>query len=180
MAADRRAHRRIQRSVRVTIAAALLAVAALVVAAALVSRGAVWLSAAAVVAWGAGVAAARIVGNELRESRRSHARERAEQAQAYASLASRRATENAAFAAAMKAKVADHVATVERLRATLRLTEKRAELAEHAGSRNKVALARARQEIGALKLRIAELEAENSQPTHGGWEVRQKAARTAS
>jgi hypothetical protein len=60
----------------------------------------------------------------------------------------------------MKAKVADHAATVERLRATLRLTEKRAELAEHAGSRNKVALARARQEIGALKVRVCELEAE--------------------
>lgn len=154
------ANRRIQRSVRVTVAIALLAVAAVVVVGALLSRGALWLGIAAVVAWAAGVAAARILGNELRATRRQHAHDRAEQAQAYATLASRRATENSAFATAMKQKVADHAANLDRLKATLRLAEKRAELAEQTAERNKVALARAQQEIAALKAQIVALEDE--------------------
>ncbi|HET7326692.1 MAG TPA: hypothetical protein VFJ14_05325 [Nocardioidaceae bacterium] len=154
------ANRRIQRSVRVTVAIVLLAVAAVVVIGALVSQAALWLGVAAVVAWGAGAAATRILGNELRESRRRHARDRAEQAQAYASLASRRATENAAFASAMKQKVADHAANIDRLKATLRLAEKRATLAEQVAGRNRVALARAQQEIAELRAQIATLETE--------------------
>ncbi|MPZ93499.1 MAG: hypothetical protein GEU96_01025 [Propionibacteriales bacterium] len=152
------ANRRVQRSVRITLAVALLVAAALVVAGALVSRGALWLGSAAVFALVAGVAAARILSNELRAARIQNATDRAEQAQAYASLAARRATENSAFAAAMRQKVDDHGATLERLKATLRLAERRAELAEQAAERNTVALARAEQEIARLRATIAELE----------------------
>lgn len=154
------ANRRIQRSVRVTVAIVLLAVGAAVVVAALFTRGALWLGIAAVVAWGAGVAATRILSNELAESRRQHAQERAEQAKAYASLAARRASENSAFATAMRQKVTDHAANIERLKATLRLAEKRAELAEQTAERNQVALAKAQKEIADLRSQIARLEAE--------------------
>jgi hypothetical protein len=155
-------NRRVQRSIRVTLSVVLLAVAALVVLGALATWGALWLALAATIAWVIGVAVARILGNELRESRLQHARDRAEQAQAYAGLASRRATENAAFAAAMKQKVADHAANVDRLKATLRLAERRAELAEQAADRNKVAVLRAQREIAELLAKIAALEAERS------------------
>ena len=153
-------NRRRQRSVRITVAVALLAVATVTVMAGLLAGGAVWLGVAAVVAWAAGVAASRIISNELAASRREHARDRAEQAQAYNDLAEQRATEQQQFTATMKQKVEDHAATITRLKATLRLAEKRAEFAEQTADRNKVAVARAHKEIAELKARIAELEAE--------------------
>jgi hypothetical protein len=153
-------NRRRQRSVRVTVAVALLAFATVVVLAALLT-GQTWgLGAAAVVAWGAGVVASRIISNELAASRREHARERAEQAQAYNDLAERRESEHEEAAASMRRQVEDHATTITRLRANLRLAEKRAELAEQTADRNKVAVAKAQQEVAALKSRIAELEAE--------------------
>jgi G3E family GTPase len=153
-------NRRRQRSVRVTVAIVLLAVATLTVLTAFVAGGAVWLGAAAVVAWVAGVAASRIIGNELAASRREHARDRAEQAQAYSDLAAQRTTEQTRFAATMRQKVEDHAATIGRLKATLRLAEKRAEFAEQTARRNQVAVAKAHKEIAELKARIAELEGE--------------------
>lgn len=159
------ANRRIQRSVRVAVALVILALAAAVVIGALVARGALWLGIAAVVAWAAGAAATRILHNELRQSRRQHAHDRAEQAKAYATLASRRATENATFASAMRQKVADHAANLERLKAALRLAEKRAALAEQTAGRNKVGLAKAQREVADLKSRIAELDAQVGEQT---------------
>lgn len=153
-------NRRRQRSVRVTVAVALLAVATVTVLVALLSGGAVLLGSAAVVAWAAGVAASRIISNELAASRRDHARDRAEQAQAYNDLAEQRASEHERFNATMRQKVEDHAATITRLKATLRLAEKRAEFAEETAERNKVAVAKAHKEIAALKERIAELETE--------------------
>lgn len=152
--------RRRQRSVRVSVAVALLAVATVVVLGALLSGGALWLGTAALVAWAAGVAASRIISNELATSRRDHARDRAEQAQAYSDLAEQRSAEQARFTATMRQKVEDHAATIGRLKATLRLAEKRAEFAEQTADRNKVAVTKAHQEIATLKARIAELEGE--------------------
>jgi hypothetical protein len=156
-------NRRRQRSVRITVAVSLLAAASVVVLLALVSGGAFWLGAAAVVAWAAGVAASRIISNELAASRREHARDRAEQAQAYSDLAAQRTKEQATFTAAMRQKVEDHAATIGRLRASLRLAEKRAEFAEQTAKRNQTAVAKAHKEIADLKARIAELEAELQQ-----------------
>lgn len=153
-------NRRRQRSVRVTVAVGLLAAATVAVLVALLVGGVMLLGGAAVLAWAAGVAASRIVSNELAASRRDHARDRAEQAQAYSDLAAQRTAEQARFTATMKQKVEDHVATISRLKATLRLAEKRAEFAEQTAERNKVAVARAHKEIAALKARISELEAE--------------------
>lgn len=153
-------NRRRQRSVRVTVAVALLAVATVVVLGALLAGGALWLGAAAVLAWAAGVSASRIISNELAASRRDHARDRAEQAQAYSDLAVQRSTEQERFAATMKQKVEDHASTIKRMKASLRLAEKRAEFAEQTADRNKVAVAKAHQEIATLKARIAELESE--------------------
>jgi len=153
-------NRRRQRSVRIIVAVALLAAATVAVAAALLVGSAVWLGGGAVVAWAAGVAASRIISNELAASRREHARDRAEQAQAYNDLAEQRAQEQATYRATMTQKIEDHTATITRLKATLRLAEKRAEFAEQTAERNKVAVAKAHKEIAELKSRIAELESE--------------------
>jgi hypothetical protein len=153
-------NRRRQRSVRLVIAVALLAAATVSVLGALLAGGAVWLGSAAVVAWAAGGGASRILSNELAASRRDHARDRAEQARAYNDLAAQRTAEQERFAASMRQKVEDHTATIGRLRATLRLAEKRAEFAEQSAERNKVAVAKADREAATLKTRIDDLEAE--------------------
>jgi chromosome segregation ATPase len=152
-------NRRRQRSVRITVAVSLLAAATATVLGGLLAGGALWLGTAAVVAWAAGVAASRILSNELAASRREHAQDRAEQAQAYTDLAEQRATEQARFSATMKQKIEDHAATITRLKATLRLAEKRAEFAEQTANRNQVAVAKAHKEIAELKARIGELGA---------------------
>jgi len=110
------------------------------------------------VAWAAGVAASRIISNELAASRREHGRDRAEQVRAYNELADTRAAEQEQFTATMKQKLEDHASTINRLKATLRLAEKRAEFAEQTADRNKVAVAKAHKEVAELKARIAELE----------------------
>ena len=153
-------NRRRQRSVRILVAVALLAAATVAVLVALLVGSAVFLGVGAVIAWAAGVAASRIISNELAASRREHARDRAEQAQAYNDLAEQRAEEHAGYTATMRQKIEDHTATITRLKATLRLAEKRAEFAEQTAERNKVAVAKAHKEIAELKARIAELEAE--------------------
>ena len=153
-------NRRRQRSVRVTLAVALLAVATVLVLTAFLVGGVLWLGAAALVAWGAGVCASRIISNELAESRRENSRDRAEAAQAYNELAEERAAEHERFTATMRQKVEDHSTTITRLKANLRLAEKRAELAEQTADRNKVAVTKAHKEIAELKSRIAELEGE--------------------
>lgn len=161
-------NRRRQRSVRITVALVLLAVATVVVAVAFLAGGAAWLGFAALVAWGAGIAASRIISNELAASRRDHARDRADQAQAYSELEEQRVAEQVRFAATMKQKVEDHATTIKRLKSTLRLAEKRAEFAEQTADRNKVAVAKAHQEIAALKARIAELEAQLTEAVQAG------------
>ena len=153
-------NRRRQRSVRIIVAVALLAAATVAVLVTLLVGSALWLGFGAVVAWAAGVAASRIISNELAATRREHGRDRAEQAQAYNELAEKRAKEQADYSATMKQKIEDHAANITRLKATLKLAEKRAEFAEQTAERNKVAVAKAHKEIADLKKRIAELEAE--------------------
>src|SRR5690242_6767260 len=101
MAATRTSARRRQRSVRVTVAVALLGVATLAVLLALPTQSAAVLSVAAVSAVVLGWAALRIVWTEVLQSRRENATDRAAAANAYRSLFSERAAEHAEFTTAM-------------------------------------------------------------------------------
>jgi hypothetical protein len=123
-------NRRRQRSVRITVAVLLLVVAGLVVLAALLITELVVLAVAAVVALLAGVGAVRLVLDEVVRSRRDAAEDRASQARAYQKMDARRADEHATFATMMTTKLDDATASVGELRGTLRLAERRAELAE--------------------------------------------------
>jgi hypothetical protein len=147
-------NRRRRRSVRVTIAVVLLAVAGLVVLAAVLIAELVVLMGAAAVALFAGVGAVRLVLNELVRSRRDAAEDRAAQARAYQKLAARRADEHATFADEITARLEAATSRVTELRGTLRLAERRSDLAE----------LRAKQEArrrGELQTRLDELSSES-------------------
>jgi hypothetical protein len=122
--------RRRQRSVRVTVAVALLTVASLAVLLALPTQSPGWLSAASVLALACGWAAARIVYTELVQSRREAAADRAAQAKAYRTLFATRAEEHAEFSTAMTDRLARRDRDVTELEATVVLAEKRAIEAE--------------------------------------------------
>jgi hypothetical protein len=123
-------NRRRRRSVRVTVAVVVLTVAGLVVLAAVLIAELVVLAGAAAVALFAGVGAVRLVLNELVRSRRDAAEDRAAQARAYQKLAARRADEHATFADQITARLESATSKVTELRGTLRLAERRSELAE--------------------------------------------------
>src|SRR6201986_5412917 len=96
-----RSARRRQRSVRVTVAVSLLAVATVAVLATLPTQSPAWLSAGSVSALVLGWAALRIVCTEVLQWRREQAADRAATASAYRSLFSERAAEHAEFTTAM-------------------------------------------------------------------------------
>lgn len=111
--------RRRQRSVRVTVAVALLAVATLAVLAALPTQSAALLSVSSVTALVLGWAALRIVWTEVLQSRREHATDRAATANAYRSLFSERAAEHAEFTTAMTERLAESTTSVHELEGEL-------------------------------------------------------------
>lgn len=123
-------NRRRQRSVRVTVAVALLTLATLVVVAALPTQSAGWLSASSVFALLCGSLASRIVYSELLQSRRDAAEDRAAQAQAYRVMFSERAVEHAEFTTAMTDRLANRDRSIRELESTIVLAEKRAMEAE--------------------------------------------------
>jgi hypothetical protein len=123
-------NRRRQRSVRVTVATALLGLAALVVVLALPTQSPVLLSISSVFALLCGAAASRIVYSELLQSRREAAADRAAQAQAYKSMFSERAAEHAEFTTAMTERLAGREREVRELESTIVLAEQRAIEAE--------------------------------------------------
>jgi hypothetical protein len=147
-------NRRRRRSVRVTVAVLLLAVAGLVVLAAVLIAELVVLMGAAAVALFAGVGAVRLVLNELVRSRRDAAEDRAGQARAYQKLAARRADEHATFADQITARLEAATSRVTELRGTLRLAERRSDLAEQRAKHE----ARRR---GELQTRLDELSSES-------------------
>ncbi|MPZ61318.1 MAG: hypothetical protein GEU93_08480 [Propionibacteriales bacterium] len=114
-------------------------------------------------AWLLGVAATRIVHNELVSTRRAHARDRAAQAQAYNELEKQRLVEQRSFTKAMKRQVDGHISTIGRLTVSLRLAEQRAKVSEKQNQQDKVALGKASNEMSALRARIAELETANAE-----------------
>ena len=123
--------RRRQRSVRVTVAVALLSFATLAVVSALPTRSFGWMAASSVFALFCAWASARIIYNELTQSRRESAADRAAQATAYREMFSARATEHAEFASVMTDKLKRTDREVRELSGTLVLAEKRAAEAEH-------------------------------------------------
>ena len=123
-------NRRRQRSVRVTVAAALLGVATLVVVLALPTQSPAWLSVSSVFALLCGATASRIVYSELLQSRREAAADRAAQAQAYRSMFHERAEEHAEFTTAMTDRLARRDQEILQLESTIVLAEKRAMEAE--------------------------------------------------
>ncbi len=121
-----------------------------------------------------GAAATKITHSELLDSREEAARDRAQQARAYAGLTEARVAENVEFAADMTGKLARRDATVSRLEkrlgdAAAELADARRELGEaqeqaSAAQRDTERLTQrlndAEERAGAAVVRVAELEAE--------------------
>ncbi|MFP5253883.1 MAG: hypothetical protein ACLGH4_08810 [Actinomycetes bacterium] len=153
-----RPSRRRQRSVRVTVAVALLSAASAAVVAALPTQSALWLSIASVLALACGWAAARIIYTELLQSRRDNATDRAAQAQAYKSLFSERASEHAEFTTAMTDRIAAREKELAQLQEDLVSTQRRAGEAEARVQREARRANDAAAVVASLKERIEELE----------------------
>ncbi|MFT4011365.1 MAG: hypothetical protein QM655_15120 [Nocardioidaceae bacterium] len=148
--------RRRQRSVRVTVAVGLLSLATIAVLVAVPAGSFGWLAAAAVFALVCAWAAARIVHNELAQSRRENAADRARQAAAYRGLFADRAEEHAAFASAMTDKLVRSDREVTQLSGTLVQAERRAAEAERRVQREA-------QRAQDLQAKVSELVAERDQ-----------------
>jgi hypothetical protein len=153
-----RPSRRRQRSVRVTVAGALLALATVGVLLALPTQSPVWLSAASVLALACGWAAARIVYTELAQSRRDHAADRASQAQAYRSIFAERASEHAEFTTAMTDRVARTEREVVDLQSSVVAAQRRAVDAERRLQRESRRALEADAKVAELRERLQELE----------------------
>jgi hypothetical protein len=147
--------RRRQRSVRVGVAVALLALSTATVVAAVLLAGRTALALAAGLSVALGWAAARIVHTELVQSRREHARERAAQAAAFKALFSERSAEHTAFAAAMGERLVSRDREVRELQGTLRLSECRADAAEDRVRREAQRATRAQQRVAELETVLA-------------------------
>ena len=124
--ASPRSNRRRQRSTRLTVAVALLALAAVAVLGAVVSGSWLLVTLAAAVGVLLGAAATKITHNELVTTRRDAARDRAEQAQAYRRLTDERTAENAAFATSMQDKLSHQLGVVGELEEALTAAQQRA------------------------------------------------------
>jgi hypothetical protein len=165
--------RRRQRSVRVTVAVALLAVATLAVLLALPTQSAPLLSVAAVFALLCGWAAARIVYSELVQSRREAAADRAAQAQAYKAMFSERASEHAQFTTAMTERLASRDRSLKELESTLVLAEKRAMEAEARVKRESRRANEAQERVSELQqaLEIRKAEEADELASWEGWDA---------
>lgn len=165
-------NRRRQRSVRVTVATALLALAALAVVAALPTQSVGWLSASSVFALLAGSAASRIIYNELLQSRREAATDRAQQAQAYRTMFSERAEEHAEFTTAMTDRLANRDRSIRELEDSIVLAEQRAIEAETRVQRESRRANDAMELVGELQetLEIRKAEQADELASWEGWE----------
>jgi len=116
--------------VRIIVAVALLLLSTVVVLAALLS-GTEWaISTAAVVTALAGWASVRILVNEIAQTRREAARDRAEQAQAYRRIFTQRVAEHDTFAATMTERIAARESEIRDLRGTVRVADTNAAQAQ--------------------------------------------------
>ena len=166
--------RRRQRSTRVTVAVLLIVLSALFVLGAVLTGSWLLVTLAAALSVVLGGAATRIMQAELTLTRVEAARDRAEQAQSYRSLAVARAAENARFVADLAERIATRESTIAALEVALaeahtRAAEatrkmsseaRRADLAEQAGSAVAAQLEVADARAAEAGLRVAELEQE--------------------
>jgi len=166
--------RRRQRSTRLTVAVALVTVAAAAVLGALVAGSSAITSMAAVLAVVLGATATRITHSELLESRRDAARDRAEQAQGYRTLAADRAGETAVHVAELAGRIARREAALHELETAVISSQqraagatrkrnaeaRRADLAEQEGASMACRLERAEERATQAVVRLAELEQE--------------------
>jgi Skp family chaperone for outer membrane proteins len=154
--------RRRQRSVRVTVAIALMALGTVAVVVALSIATVAALSVASVFSLLCGWAAARIVYSELVDSRRVHARDRAAQAQSFKTLFTERSEEHASFAAAMSDRLTAREREVRELEGTLRLSEGRATNAEERVRREARRANQAQERVAELEVALAIRTAEEA------------------
>src|SRR6476660_6498876 len=166
--------RRRQRSVRLTIAVALLAISALLVLGGVLSGSWLALVLAALVGVVLGAAATRITHSELMETRREAARDRTQQAQAYRDLTVARTAEHAEFTATMQSRIASHEQSISELEEALTSAQKRAaeatrkmnaearraDVAENEGRSLTESRDEAEQRAAEAIIRVAELEQE--------------------
>lgn len=154
--------RRRQRSVRVTVAVGLMALGTAAVLVALSLATVTALSIASVLSLVCGWAAARIVYTELVQSRRTHARDRAAQAQSFRALFTERSAEHASFAAAMSDRLTAREREVRELESTLRLSECRATDAEERVRRESRRANQAQERVSELEVALAIRTAEEA------------------
>jgi hypothetical protein len=164
--------RRRQRSVRVTVAVALLALATLVVLLALPTQSPVWLSFSSVFALLCGATASRIVYTELLQSRQEAAADRAAQAQAYKTMFTERAAEHAEFTTAMTERLAARDKSIQELESTIVLAETRAIEAETRVKRESRRANEAQELVAKLQeqLEIRKAEQADELATWEGWD----------
>lgn len=155
-------NRRRQRSVRVTVAATLLSAATVVVLLALPTQSPLWLSVSSVFALLSGLAAGRIIYNELLQSRRESAADRAAQAQAYRSMFSQRASEHAEFTTSMTDRLAGRDRSIRELETTVVLAEQRAIEAEARVKRESRRANEAMEKVAELQQALEIREAEEA------------------
>lgn len=167
-------NRRRQRSTRLVVAALLIVGSAVIVVATALTGSWLFVTVAALTAVVLGAVATKITHSELMDSREEAARDRAQQARAYAGLTEVRTAENVEFAADMTGKLARRDATISRLEKRLgdaasELAEARREVSEfrdRAGEaqreveRLSVRIADAEERAQQAVVRVAELEAE--------------------
>src|SRR6476619_5631493 len=118
--------RRRQRSTRITVAAALVILAAVAVIGAVLAGSWSLLATAALIGVALGAAAVRITHSELMQARRDANRDRAEQAQAYAELTTARTAEHADYVTGMELKMTAHETTIGELEVALTSAQRRA------------------------------------------------------
>jgi hypothetical protein len=162
MAASRTPARRRQRSVRVTVAVALLSVATVGVLAALPTQSPVLLSVSAVTALALAWAALRIMWTEVLQTRRENATDRAATASAYKSLFSERAAEHAEFTTAMTERLAESNLSVRELQGELVQAQRHAAAALLRAESSEQTLENARDRVGELERSIEMLRSERA------------------
>lgn len=164
--------RRRQRSVRVTVAVALLGLATLVVLVALPTQSPLLLSFSSVFALLCGATSARIVYSELLQSRREAAADRAGQAQAYRLMFHERAAEHAEFTSAMTDRLAARDRSIAELESTIVLAEARAMEAEARVKREARRANEAQDLVVELQeqLEVRKAEQADELATWEGWE----------
>lgn len=118
--------RRRQRSTRLSVAAGLIALSALVVIGAVLSGSWLFAAVAAGLSVVLGAAATRITHSELMDARREAARDRAEQARAYRDLTVTRIAEQAEHTASMQSRIDGHENSIAELEVALTSAQRRA------------------------------------------------------